>query len=160
MHDDASGDSGVVMNVDVSAEERGIGHDHSAADLAIVGDMATRHDEGVAAESRDASLLFRAAIDRDAFANHVLISEDDLGVTAAIANVLRLAPNNRAGENTVVLADRDMSDDGHAIDQLSAAADANVRSDDAERADMDAVVQLGTRIDDRGWFYVDGHAKG
>ena len=34
-----------------------------------------------------------------------------------------------------------------------------LRTDHAERADPDVIVQLGTRIDDRAWFDVDGHGR-
>ena len=46
--------------------------------LAIVRDVAAGHDERVAAERGDAVFFFGAAIDRDAFADHVVVADDDL----------------------------------------------------------------------------------
>ena len=63
------------------------------------------------------------------------------------------------GKMRLSLAERDAAHDRDAVDQLRAAADPDLRADDAERADPDVVVQLGPRIDDRGWFDVGGHGR-
>ena len=43
---------------------------------------------------------------------------------------------------------------------MRAAADANFGTNDAERADLDFIVQLGERANSRGGFYVGGHGRG
>ena len=71
---------------------------------------------------------------------------DDLRVAAAVADVLRLAADDHAGPNMVVLADRDVAHERDVVFQPSAAADAHVGADDAEGADLDVRVDFGARM--------------
>ena len=80
MHADAAAERGMIVNMNVAAQQRAVGHDNVIAHFAIVGDVATGHQKVVAADARDAVFLFTGAIDRDAFAKDVVIADDDLRV--------------------------------------------------------------------------------
>ena len=69
MHGHGARERGVVVDVNVPAQQRAVGHDDVVAELAVVGHVATGHQEVVVADPRDAVFLFAAAIDRHAFAD-------------------------------------------------------------------------------------------
>ena len=83
-----------------------------------------------------------------------------LGVAAGVADVLRLAADDRAGIDVVVAADRDVAHQGDVVFQPRAAADADVRADDAEGADLDIVVDFGAGVDRHIVGNVGGHRRG
>ena len=93
----------------------------------------------MAAERCEARLFFGGPIDRHSFADDVVIANHDLGIGAAVADVLRLAPQHGPGENSIVLSDRDAPHHGDAVDQVRAATDADLRPNDAERPDPDFI---------------------
>src|SRR5262249_35464561 len=99
------------------------------------------------------------AIDRDTFADHVVVADDDLGVAAAVADILWVAAEHGAGKNAIVLTNRNAAHDRHAVDQVRASADVSLWTDDAKRPDTDFIVQLGPWIDDSGRFDVDRHER-
>ena len=74
---------------------------------------------------------------------HVRIADHDLRVAAAIADILRLSADDDAGIDVIVLADGNVTHDGHVVLQPRAATDTNVRADDAERTDFDIDVDFG-----------------
>ena len=78
----------------VAAQQRAVGHDDVVAQLAIVGHVAAGHQEVLVADPRDAVFFFAAAIDRHAFADDVVVADDDLRVAAGVADVLRLAADD------------------------------------------------------------------
>ena len=98
MHGHGARERGMVVNVDVPAQQRAVGNHDVVAQAAIVGDVAAGHQEVVAAERRDAVFFFGGAIDRHAFADDVVVADDDLGVAAAVADILRLAADDDAGK--------------------------------------------------------------
>src|SRR4051794_18592931 len=109
------------------------------------------------AEGGEARFLLGGPIDGHSFADHVLIADYDLGIRAAVADILRLAAQDSPWKDAIVLANCDPPHDGDVIEELTAAANAHLGTNHAERADPDFIVQLGTRIDDRAGFDVDGH---
>ena len=147
MHGHAAGERGMIVHAHVPAQKRCVGDDDVAAQPAIVGDVGAGHEKVVAADDRHALFFFGRAIDRDRFANHIVIADDHLRVAAAIAHVLRMAADHDAGKQMVVLAERHAAHQGHVVLQPRAAADPYVRTDHAERTDLDFVVDLSPWID-------------
>ena len=138
----AAGKRGVVVDVDVSAQQRGVGDDDVVAQLAIVGDVAAGHEEVAVADAGDALFLFRGAVDRHALADDVVVADDHLRVGAAVADVLRLAADDDARVDVVAAADGDVAHQGDVVFQPRSAADPHLGTDDAERADLDVVVDF------------------
>ena len=116
------------------------------AQPAIVGDVRAGHQKIVAADRRDAVFFFGGPVDRDRFADHVVIADDHLRVAAAVAHILRIAADHDAGKEMIVLAERHVAHQRHVVFQLRAAADAHLRADHAERPDLDVVVDFGRGI--------------
>src|SRR5207244_4540567 len=127
----------------MAAQQGSVGHNHAAADVTIVGDMAAGHDERVAAERRYAVFFFGAAIDGDSLADDVLVAHYGLGVGAAVANVLWLTAQDSARKDSIVLADRNPTHNRHVIQQVRSATNPRLGTNHAERTDADIFVQLG-----------------
>ena len=127
------------------------------ADLAVVRNVRTGHEEAVVSHPRHAVLLLRGTVDRDTFAEDVVIPDHDLGGTAAIAQILGFTADDNPRMEPVVLANRDMSGDGHIVDQSCTATDRDLRANDAEGTDLDIVINDGLRIDDRVLGNDSGH---
>ena len=126
VHGHRPGKRGMVVDVDVSAQQRGVGDDDVIAQLAIVGDVAAGHEEVVVADAGDAVLLFGGAVDGDALADDVVVADDHLGVGAAVADVLRLAADDHVGIEVVAAAEGDVAHQGDVVFQPRAAADAHL----------------------------------
>ena len=80
VHGHGAGKRGMVVDVDVSAQQRAVGDDDVVAQLAIVGDVAAGHEEVVVAHAGDAVFFFRGAVDGDALADDVVVADDHPGV--------------------------------------------------------------------------------
>ncbi len=78
-----------------------------------------------------------------------MVTDDDLGGTIAITQVLRFAADDDARMEHVVLAKRDMSGERDVIQEPRTATDGHVWAHDAEGTDLDIVIDVGSRIDDR-----------
>ena len=142
----AARERGMVVHPDVPAQKRCVGNDDVASQAAIVGDVRAGHEKVVAADDRHAFFFLGRSIDRDRFAKHVVIADDDLRVAAPIADVLRMAADHNAGKQMIVLAERDAAHQRHVVFQPRSAPD-RAGAHDAERTDRDIVVDLGPRID-------------
>ena len=148
------------MHVYVPGQQRAVGDDDVAAQLAIVSDVAASHEEVVVADGGDAFLLFGGAVDRHAFANDVVVADDDFRVAAAVGDVLRLAAEDHVRIDVIVAADRHVAHHGDVVFQSRAAADAGFRPDDAVRADLDVIVDFGAGVDGGVFGKVAGHDRG
>ena len=112
-----------------------------------VRDVAAGHQEVVASDGRHAFFLFGGPIDRDALANHVVVANDHLRVAAAVTDVLRLAADDHAGPQVVVLTKGHAAHQRDVVFQSRTAADASIRPDHAEGTDLDVDVDLGAGMD-------------
>ena len=145
----APGKRSVIVNVNVSGQERVVGDNDVVAQLAVVGHVAAGHEKIMVADSGKAVLFFRGPVDGNALADDVMIADDHFGVAASIADVLRFAADHSAGINVIVTADGHMAHQGDAVFQFGSAADANVRPHNAVGADFHFVVDLGPGVDRR-----------
>ncbi len=135
MHGNTARDCGVVLHVNMPTQECGVGHDHAAADAAIVGNVASGHDETAVAERREAILFFAPPIDRHPFADDVAIANQHFGIGTLIADILRIATNDGPWKNGVFLADGDGSLQRDAAEKFRSPSDFDLGADDAKRSD-------------------------
>ena len=90
----------------VAGERRVVGEHALAADDAVVRDVRAGHEQVVAANARDALVLHRAAMDRDALADHVAVADLETRRLAAIFLVLGIGADRGELEDPIALADR------------------------------------------------------
>ncbi len=146
MDSNASREDCVIVNVDVTAQERAVGDDRVVPYLAIVGDVAAGHQEVVVADSRNAFLFLRAAIDRHRLADDVAIADHNLRVGPSEGNILRFTADDGAWVDLIVLADLNVTHQSHAAVETRSPPYPDVGPDRTERSDMDLVGDLGSRI--------------
>ena len=159
MHRHASGNGRMVVHMDVSTEQRTIGHDDAIADAAVMGHMAIGHQEVIVADRRDAFFLFAGAIDRDAFANDVVVAYDNASVGAGVADVLGLATDDDIRVDHVVAPQRDVTHQRDIVVQTSSAADSGPCSNGAKGSNLDSLVNFSAWIDPRVGGDVGGHPR-
>ncbi len=87
---------GMVLNLDVAAQSRVVGHDHAVADLTVVRDVDRRHEQAVVTDPGHAAASGRARMHRHMLADLVVATDHQLGRFAAILEVLR--PMAETGE--------------------------------------------------------------
>jgi hypothetical protein len=121
--------------------------------------MAARHEVAIVANGGDAILFFGGPIDRYRLAKYVPITDDDLSGRALVAEVLRFRPDDHAGKQMIVSAERRIARQGDIILKPSAASDLDVRANDAVVADTNFFVEFRTRIYDGGMGYDCGHTN-
>lgn len=112
-------------------------------------DVNTAHEVTVASNAGNALLFFRSPIDRNALANRIAIADYDFGISASITNVLGSAPDYSPGRNGIVFADRNVAQDGDAVDQLGSASDFGFGADDTKWTDFNSGSDFGQWIDAR-----------
>ena len=139
-----------VTDVDVTCQVGGVGEDGVVAHHAVMRDVDIGHDPVVVTDPGGAAVLHGAPVDGDALADGVAVADLEGGVLAGVLLVLRGGADRAKGIQAVVLAQRGGAFEHHMRPHLAAGADAHARPDDGIGADLDAAVQLGSRVDDGG----------
>jgi hypothetical protein len=124
--------------------------DDVIANTAIMGDMRIRKEGAFVADCRDQSAAFCAGIDRDAFADHAIVSDEKLRIFTVELQILRLVPNRRKRKNSGACTNFRFTCKGNMADQVRSIAKLDVRTDHAERSDANITANLRFRIDDGG----------
>ena len=89
-------------------------------------------------------------------ANDVPVADDDFSIAAAVADVLRLGPQNYAGKNAVLFAQSGPPQNRHMIAEPRSAANAGLRANHAVGTDLHPFSQFGSRVNNRGGME-EGH---
>src|SRR5690606_34066547 len=127
-------------------QRRIVGEDDVVAELAIVRDMHVSHDPVVAAQARDATVLYRTKVDGDEFTDRVAVADDQLRRFARVLLVLRRSANGSELEDMVVATDGGVTFDHDMRANTRTGADLYVRADDGIGADLYRRIDLGGRI--------------
>lgn len=159
MHAHSTAEGGIRSHNDMPAEQGSASEQHMVADMAIVSHMDASHQEAIRANDRSARAS-ATPVDRRVLADRVAIADDDSRSSAREAGVLRITTEHAAGIDCVFAADCHIAHDRDAIDEHGSAAQACMRSDHAERADGNTIVQLGFRIDGSERIDERGHRPG
>src|SRR5690606_4715867 len=138
-----------VSQMYMASQSRIVGENDVIAQLAIVRDMHVSHDPVIAAQAGNAFVLHCAAIDGDALAYRVAITDDQLRRFIRILLVLRRGAYGGKLENLVVAPYRGVTFNHHMRADTGTGADLHMRAYDRISADLDRVIDLGGRIDQR-----------
>ena len=146
MHNGIPRHNGTIVNMHMAAEQNSVDQNHVVKDPAIVSDMTVRHEKIVITDTGDSVFFLGTPIDGDAFAKAIVIADYDFGIGILPADVLRVAPDHGIRPEAVVAADRGATNDHDMAFQICAIAKCDVRTNDAERPDHNAVSNPGGRI--------------
>lgn len=152
----AAAQSGVVLDADMATEHDVVGGDHTIFDDAVVGNVRVGHEVALAADARDSRVFFGTAIHRDALAEDIAVSDNDLGWRTLVGQVLRIGPDHASRKEPIIATKRSVTHESHSIFQTGASPDPHVRPNDAMMPDPNIFIEFGSRIDyggvsDDGW---------
>ena len=156
MHTAVAGNERAVLNLNVPAQQRAVGHDYMVADEAIVPHVRVGHEK-IMRSDYGLGVGFGRTMDGNMFAEDVVVSDAQPRRLVLVFQILWRVANHATGMELVVRANRRQS------------GEINVRPDDAIRAKDDALVNDGIRSDpdrriqlcfwmnDGGWMNHFGH---
>src|SRR3954464_92574 len=105
MHRRECADRCPLLNDDVSGERGIVGHDDVVTHKTIVRDVRVSHEQAVAAELREATATGSPAVDGDALADLIVITDLKARLLAFELQVLRFHPERDEWENSIIVAD-------------------------------------------------------
>lgn len=112
---DAAAQGRVVLHADMAAEHDVVGGNHTIFDDAVVGDVRVGHEVALAANAGDSGVLFGTSIYRDALAEDIAVSDNDLGWRALVGQVLWIRSDDAAREEPIIATERRVTHESHSI---------------------------------------------
>src|SRR5690606_26487067 len=138
-----------ILNHRVSTERRIVAHHHAVADDTVVPDMASRHEEPFIADDRLLPPGHRAEMEGDTLADDVVGADAQPRIFPLELEILRWMSQRLSGIDDSPGSDAGVSGNGHMTHQANALVQSYLRAERAERADHDAIGNLGARLKDR-----------
>ena len=156
VHPGGAPDHDTVLHAHVAGELNRVGDDDVVADVGVVGDVDPDHEEVVIADARDAAALsidLRAAVNGDQLAEDVVGARGQPGRPALVLQVLGRGAEDAARVEYVSGAEIGRAEERGAGADDAAVAEAHVRPDIRERADLHVGAELDLRINECGRMY-------
>ena len=148
----------MVADGDVARERGVVDENDVVADLTVMGDVRSHHQQAVRADTRDKTTSRGAGIDGHVLADDGVRSDVEAALLAVIFLVLRDVTDGGEGKHLAGVADRRPAGDRDMRMQHDAVAELHLRSDNAERPDLDIGAEVSVRVDHGGRMNV-GHAR-
>ena len=155
VHGGQAADDGPVVHKAMSGQGGVVGHHHSVAHHAVVGNVDVGHKQIVVADAGYAAAPFGAAVQGGKLADIVAVAHHEAGDLAVKLEVLGFAAHQGVGMDMVVPAQGGVAfDAGEGVDAGALAHDhvglnLGAGTDDHAVAQFRAGVHKGRRVDDR-----------
>ena len=133
----------------MAGQQRAIGHDIIISHVAIVADVASRHEEVGLADDRVPG-EFGGPVNRDVFAKNVARADDESRGGAVVLNILRGVTDHCAGMNVIAGSDFCMAREISARTDFTALTQIHVGIDHHARANPAPGTNTRARRDDSG----------
>ncbi len=124
-----------------------VGQHRVVADHAIVRDMNVGHDPVVRADPGRAATLHGSQVQRAKLPDRIAVADLQLGRLAPVFLVLRYFTERAEWKDPIVASDPSAPHDHHVGVNRRARPDRDFRPDHAKWPDLDALGQLGARVD-------------
>ena len=157
---DRTTDCDRIRNVDMPAQHGAVGHDQVITDLAIMGNMHTSHQKAVITKLGDPVFLFARAIDRDTFADRIVIANQNTGSASTETDILGFTTNDGARMDMIMTAHDDSSLDHHVAFKGCIVPNLHIGTDVAERTNLDVITEFSPRVDTSEVRYSCCHGVG
>src|ERR1700730_8571832 len=132
------GEKCVVTHRDVTREEDVVRHDDMVAEMAVMGDVGSRHEQAIVSHPRHHAAAGSAGVHGDMLADDVAAADHQGGILALVFQVLRLVADRGERENPRAGADAGAAGDDDVGEQLDLLAQLDLGADDAIRSDAGA----------------------
>ena len=126
----------IVANGDVPSHRCMIGQNHTVPDLRVVPDVRSKHQQTVISNSSNASAACRAGIDANAFADHAVRADFQIGQLSGVFQILRLMSDGCGWPNSGVWPDFCVSGDNDMAEKFNTLTKRYIRPDQAKRANF------------------------
>ena len=140
------------MNPDMAAKYRAVGDRYLVANAAIVGHMASGHQESAVANRGHALLFLAGTINRDPLADRVVVADLDPGRSAAVTDVLRLTADHTVWINSVAGPNHDTPHERDVVFEHSSGANHSLSRNHAGWPHANIGSEFRTRINHRRWM--------
>ena len=149
MHDAVSRNDGMIVDMHVTAEHRGISDNDPVPEDTIVSDVTGRHEVTAMTDLSEVVFFLCTAVDCDTFAKCVPVADSDQRRSSLIGDILRLFPDRAVREELVVATDGRMAGDADMTSQDCSGTDFYIRADEAERADFHIGIEFRSGLNHR-----------
>src|SRR5690606_25972626 len=149
MNSGVAAENDAIPHMHVAGDGRVVGHDDVVTDDAIMGDMYIGHQQVVAADGGHATVLHGAPMQGAAFANDIVVADDQPGRLTMVFLVLAILADGGELENPVALADGRRPTDHHVRSNDRSRTNLDIRPDQGPGADLDVISQPCGWINDR-----------
>ena len=154
MHSGQSTEGRVALNSHMAAKQDIVGHGDSIPKYAVMGNMATRHQQVPVSNDGVAAAVAGAQVNGHAFTNGIPIADENPGVLTFKFFILGVGANDRAGVDLIVLPKNGVRQQRHIIVELAVVANAAIWPYIGEGPDLDIGADFSRRMDD-GIFTAD-----
>ena len=137
-----------VTDVHVAGKVYGVGKSNIVTEGAIVSDVTVGHEETVRTDDGFIVLLGCPAVNRDVFAESIVVPDDGFGRFVFIRIILRRSTDGTELEELISLADRRVTIDDDIRMEFAVIADRDISTDHTERTDFDIIPDLRLRMDE------------
>src|SRR5919109_2927042 len=141
-----AGDEGTILHLDIARQPRIVDHNNIIAQTAIVRHMCIGHEKIMRPNAGD-PVLFGTAVDRHVLADAGMVADTQERALAAVFEILRRPPQDRADADVTVLADARPPLNHRMRADDRPCAEAHMLADHGVRADADPICQLSLGVD-------------
>src|SRR5438105_1321606 len=120
--------------------------------------VRVRHNEAIAAHTGDAASPGSAAVDRHAFANHIVVPDFKARLFAFEFQILRFESERREGKDAIIVSDSCWAAQHYVGDKFAVLAHYHVVVHNAKWANNAAFRNLCVGVDDSSRMNANAHA--
>jgi len=158
MHGAGAADHRVISDLNMTAKQHIIGKDRAFAEVAIMSDVAAGQQNAMISDARFIALTAAARVNRDAFANDAIGTDDEPSALAARLQILRRRAYRCEGKDFGARSDARLAHDDDVRSKFDPVAKLRARPDMAEGSNDDIGAKTSARLDNGGWVRARGHA--
>ena len=138
-----------IAHLDMPTEGRCIGENYIIAHRTVVCHMGIGHKQAARTNGGEAAILHRATMHRAAFAEHIVVPDDDFRRLVRILFVLRRETNRAKRKESIASADVRVTVDHYMRNQLAARAENDAFPNRTERAHFNIRREFRCWMNDR-----------
>ena len=134
------------MDLHMSPQGRGIGHDDMVPENTVMGNMGIGHKKIVAADGRYPASRRGTSMNGNIFADLIVVADNKFGWFTLIVQILRRAAHRGKRADNITAADRGVSSQNGMRHYPCQRSDSDAGLDDGIGADLDGSIEAGLLV--------------